>query len=71
MSLALPAGSRARPGFAAEERHQYPNLALLLIDLVDLAAEIGERTVDDANGVAKLKGILTFGASAVMPFMIA
>src|SRR2546423_12067050 len=40
---------------AAEHVHQHLQLALLRIDLVDLAVEVGERPVHDADGLADLE----------------
>src|SRR5438477_3143121 len=40
---------------AAEHVHQHLQLALLGVDLVDLAVEVGERPVHDADGLADLE----------------
>ncbi len=53
---------------ATKEGDQHLDLTLLLIDLVDLAAEIGEWPVDDADRVAELEGHLDlrrFGGHAL------
>src|SRR5688500_9406084 len=42
-------------GLAAEEGNEHLHLAPLLVDLVDLAPEVGERTVVDPHRIANLE----------------
>ena len=55
----------------AEHVDQHLQLALLRIDLVDLAVEVGEGPVHDADGLTDLELDRIFGASCFICFWIA